>query len=177
LLGLVLWACVLQSGVHATLAGVITALFVPLSVPSRDYSPVEKMEHDLHPWVVFLILPLFGFANAGVPFEGMGLNSFTEPVTLGIILGLTIGKQLGIFSMLVLAIKSGLCLMPEGTNWRHLYGLSVLCGIGFTMSLFIGGLAFEGLEKQAEVRLGVLTASLISAVLGYFILRINSNKT
>lgn len=171
LLGLILWMAVLKSGVHATMAGVITALFIPLSVDDERRSPAKRLESDLHPWVAFLILPLFGFANAGVPFEGMGLNSLLEPVTLGIILGLVIGKQIGIFGTMWVAIKSGLCPKPEGANWCQLYGMSILCGIGFTMSLFIGGLAFTGVEMQASVRLGVLVGSLISAVTAYLLLR------
>lgn len=173
LLGLLLWLAVLQSGVHATLAGVVTALFIPVRVKGDQRSPAQRLEHDLHPWVAFLILPLFGFANAGVPFTGLGLESFAEPVTLGIILGLVIGKQVGIFSTVWLAVKTGLCPQPENTNWYQIYGMSVLCGIGFTMSLFIGGLAFSGVEFQAEVRLGVLTGSFISAIAGYILL----NKT
>ena len=171
LMGLILWAAVLQSGVHATMAGVITALFIPLRVPDERRSPAQRLEHDLHPWVVFLILPLFGFANAGVPFEGMGIDSLFDPVTLGIILGLIVGKQLGIFGTIWLAIKTGLCPKPEGTHWKHLYGVSILCGIGFTMSLFIGGLAFAGQDMQASVRLGVLVGSLISAAAAYILLR------
>lgn len=172
LLGIILWVAVLKSGVHATLAGVITALFIPM-VSSKDpkHSPCEHLEHALHPWVAFAILPIFAFANAGVPFEGMGLHSLSEPLTLGIIVGLTLGKQLGIFTMLVIAIKTGISPMPRGVSWIHLYAVSVLCGIGFTMSLFIGGLAFEGTADQASIRLGVLVASVISAVLGYCILR------
>ena len=121
--------------------------------------------------MAFGILPVFAFANAGVPFAGMGLHSFGDPLTLGIIVGLTLGKQLGIFTMLALTIKSGLSPMPRGVTWIQLYAVSVLCGIGFTMSLFIGSLAFAASEAQAAIRVGVLTASLISAVLGYAILR------
>lgn len=173
LIGLVLWVAVLKSGVHATLAGVITALFIPMR--HRDdvtYSPCKHLEHALHPWVAFGVLPIFGFANAGVPFAGMGLNSLIDPVTLGIIAGLILGKQLGIFSMLWLTIKSGLSPMPKNATWPQLYGISMLCGIGFTMSLFIGGLAFgDSLVMQAEVRLGVLVGSIISAILGYMLLK------
>lgn len=176
LLGLVLWAAVLQSGVHATMAGVITALFIPLTVPNERRAPAQRLEHDLHPWVAFLILPVFGFANAGVPFEGMGFSSLLQPVTLGIIAGLVIGKQVGIFATMWLAIKTGFCQKPEGTTWVHLYGVSILCGIGFTMSLFIGGLAFQGDEMQASVRLGVLVGSLISAVSAYIIFVATSKK-
>lgn len=177
LLGVILWIAVLKSGVHATLAGVATAMFIPMTCPKDSkFSPCKHLEHSLHPWVAFFILPIFAFANAGVPFAGMGLHSFAEPVTLGIILGLIVGKQVGIFSMLWITIKSGLSPMPSNTNWLHLYGVSILCGIGFTMSLFIGGLAFEDLEHQASIRLGVLTGSIISAIMGYSILYYASLK-
>jgi NhaA family Na+:H+ antiporter len=175
LLGMILWVAVLKSGIHATLAGVATAMFIPTRT-SKDkdmtdgHSPCEDLIHALHPWVAFGILPLFALANAGVPFTGMGLHSFAEPVTLGIILGLVVGKQVGIFGLLWLAIKTGISPMPKGVTWIHLYGVSILCGIGFTMSLFIGGLAFEDLHHQASIRLGVLSGSVISAVLGFLVL-------
>lgn len=172
ILGIILWVAVLQSGVHATLAGVATALFVPVSCRRRPgFSPAQSLEHALHPWVIFGILPLFAFTNAGVPFTGMGVHSLAEPVTLGIILGLFLGKQVGIFMTLFLAIKLGLSPKIKGAGWIHLYGVSILCGIGFTMSLFIGGLAFADLHHQASIRLGVLLGSLVSAVAGYLILR------
>jgi len=176
LLGILLWAVVLKSGVHATMAGVITALFIPVSIPGEKRSPAGRLEHDLKPWIIFLILPLFGFANAGVSFAGMGTGALLQPVTLGIILGLFIGKQLGVFGAIWLSVKSGLCPKPESVNWRQIYGLSVLCGIGFTMSLFIGGLAFSAAETGVSVRLGVLAGSVLSAVAGYMILRSNNNK-
>lgn len=180
LLGIIIWLAVLKSGIHATLAGVITAMFIPV-VSKKDPSitPCKNLEHALHPWVVFFILPLFAFANAGVPFEGMGFHSLKDPTTLGIILGLVVGKQIGVFSMLWIAIKAGWSPMPSGTNWVHLYAVSALCGIGFTMSLFIGGLAFDDLEHQAAIRLGVLVASTVSAIIGYSILRFApiDNKT
>jgi NhaA family Na+:H+ antiporter len=172
ILGVVLWVVVLKSGVHATLAGVITAIFIPMSSrKDPEYSPCTHLIHALHPWVAFAILPVFAFANAGVPFHGMGLHSLKDPLTLGIVLGLTLGKQIGIFTMLALAIKTGLSPMPRGLCWRQLYAVSVLCGIGFTMSLFIGSLAFESEAAQASIRLGVLLASLVSAGAGYCILR------
>lgn len=171
LLGILLWILVLESGVHAVLAGVLTALFIPVKVKDERRSPCQRLEHDLHPWVAFVILPLFGFANAGVPFDGMGWNSFLEPATLGIIMGLVVGKQVGIFGSVFFMVKSGISPMPEQTNWFHIYAMAVLSGIGFTMSLFIGGLAFTGIEMQAEVRLGVLVGSLISAVAGYMLLK------
>jgi len=172
ILGVILWVAVLKSGVHATLAGVTAALFIPV-VCRKDptITPCKTLEHALHPWVAFIILPIFAFANAGVPFKGMGFHSLGDPTTLGIILGLVMGKQIGIFSALFLAVKTGLSPMPTGTRWIHLYAVSALCGIGFTMSLFIGGLAFEDLQHQASIRLGVLVASVVSAVIGFVILR------
>lgn len=171
LFGVILWMAVLKSGVHATMAGVITAFFIPLRVPDERRSPAQRLERDLHPWVVFLILPLFGFANAGVSFEGLSADIMFQPVALGIMLGLFIGKQIGVFGASWLAIKAGFCEKPEGTHWAQIYGAALLCGIGFTMSLFIGGLAFTGVESQATVRLGVLAGSVLSALAGYFILR------
>ncbi len=170
LLGIILWVAVLKSGLHATLAGVVVAFFIPMRCKKTGASPCKSLEHSLHPWVAFGILPLFAFANAGVPFTGMGLHSIVEPTTLGIIAGLVIGKQIGIFSLLWLAIKTGISPMPSGTSWMQLYGVSILCGIGFTMSLFIGGLAFDDLHHQASIRLGVLVGSCISAILGFIVI-------
>jgi Na+:H+ antiporter, NhaA family len=176
LLGVILWLAVLQSGVHATLAGVITALFIPLKVEDERRSPSQRLEGDLHPWVVYIILPIFGFANAGVPFDGLSPASLLEPVTLGIIVGLIAGKQIGIFGTVWLCVKSGLCPKPEGASWVQIYGMAILCGIGFTMSLFIGGLAFSDMHMQADVRLGVLVGSFISAGLAYMLLRATGKK-
>ncbi len=174
-LGTILWAAVLESGVHATLAGVITACFIPLHAKDGHESPLKKLEHDLAPWVAFLVMPVFAFANAGVPLTGLGLDALFQPLTLGIIAGLVIGKQLGIFGTLFLSVKSGLCERPAGASWAQLYGLSMLCGIGFTMSLFIGGLAFpDNADLQNAVRLGVLAGSVLSAVSGYILLRITT---
>ncbi len=171
LVGLVMWASVLESGVHATLAGVATALFIPMHCNKKPgHSPCEALIHGLHPWVAFMVLPLFAFANAGVPLTGMGLHSLFDPVTLGIIAGLLIGKQIGVFGLLFFAIKSGLSPMLKDTTWLHIYGVSLLCGIGFTMSLFIGSLAFDDLTQQASIRLGVLTGSVLSAIVGATIL-------
>jgi len=170
-IGAVIWVCVLKSGVHATLAGVVIALTIPLkSTDAHGHSPLRHLEHGLHRWVAFGVLPIFAFANAGVTFEGIGLHSFVEPVKLGVSAGLFIGKQIGIFGTLFLMIRWGLARMPEGTNWTQLYGLSMLCGIGFTMSLFIGGLAWEHAHFDAPVRLGVITGSILSAVLGFLVL-------
>jgi NhaA family Na+:H+ antiporter len=172
IVGTILWVCVLKSGVHATLAGVLTALAIPLNVKDEDgHSLLKHLEHVLHPWVAFLVLPMFAFANAGISFEGIGWESFVEPVTLGIALGLIVGKQIGVFLPIWLCIKAGWAEMPAGTTWRHLYAVSILCGIGFTMSLFIGGLAFELSEFKAPVRLGVLSGSVVCAVVAFAILR------
>ncbi len=173
LVGLVMWVAVLKSGVHATLAGVLLALFIPLrdrADPER--SPLRELEHDLHPSVAYVILPLFAFANAGVDLGAVG-SSVLHPVPLGIATGLFIGKQLGVFGMCWLAIKVGLAKLPEDVNWRQLYGAALLCGVGFTMSLFIAGLAFEGgaTEYLGMDRLGILAGSLLSGVTGYFWLR------
>jgi NhaA family Na+:H+ antiporter len=172
LLGIMLWVLVLKSGVHATLAGVITAFAVPLAQGRHSqHSVLEDLEEALHPWVAYGILPLFAFANAGVSFAGIGMHSFRDPVMLGIALGLFLGKQIGIFGVLWLAIRSGLTPMPRETTWLQLYGVAVLSGIGFTMSLFIGSLAFPVGTFDAPVRLGVLTGSILSALCGYILLR------
>ncbi|NNF77181.1 MAG: Na+/H+ antiporter NhaA [Rhizobiales bacterium] len=172
-MGLVLWVLVLKSGVHATLAGVITALAIPLSKrEGSDSTLLEDLEHGLHRWVAFAILPLFAFANAGVSFSGIGVESFVEPVKLGISMGLFVGKQVGIFVLLWLTISLKLAPMPQNANRLHLYGVSILGGVGFTMSLFIGSLAFEHSDFEAPIRLGVLAGSLLSAAFGYLVLRI-----
>ncbi len=175
LLGIVLWVCELKSGVHATIAGVLTALTIPLRpVAEGEPSLLKQLEHELHPWVAFGILPVFAFANAGVSFKGVGLYNFIEPVKLGISMGLFVGKQIGVFGMIWLAIRTGLAPMPPGTTWSQLYGVSLLCGVGFTMSLFIGSLAFEHSSFEAPIRLGVLTGSVLSGVCGYLLLRFAS---
>lgn len=177
LVGAVLWVSVLKSGVHATLAGVITALAVPMRGSEPDSpSMLNQLEHRLHPWVAYLILPMFAFANAGVSFENLGLSTVLEPVTLGIALGLLVGKQIGVFIPLWLCIKLKLTPMPAGANWGQLYGVALLCGVGFTMSLFIGGLAFEAAGFDAPVRVGVLGGSALAAVAGYIVLRIASRR-
>lgn len=173
LVGLFLWVCVLKSGVHATLAGVAIGLAVPLRIPdAAGHAPLERLEHALHPWVAFGVLPVFAFANAGVPLAGIGLETIAGPVPLGIAAGLFLGKQVGVFGASWLAIRSGLCGRLPGASAGQLYGVAVLTGIGFTMSLFIGMLAFPGIERAAEVRIGVLGGSLLSAVVGWAILRV-----
>ncbi len=176
--GIVLWACVLKSGVHATLAGVVTAWAIPLE-PDADEgrSLLERLEHALHPWVAFGVLPAFAFANAGISFAGINIESFVEPVMLGISLGLFVGKQLGVFATLFLVIKFGLAPMPEGTNWCQLYAVSLFCGIGFTMSLFVGSLAFEHAHFDAPIKLGVMTGSFLSAIFGYTLLKVSLPAT
>ena len=171
LVGLFVWVCVLKSGVHATLAGVITALSIPLAAgPAGHAGPLEKLEHALGPWVSFGILPLFAFANAGVSMDGLTLADLAAPVPLGIALGLFIGKPAGIYSFARVAISSGLASMPQGATRMQLFGASALAGIGFTMSLFIGMLAFTDPAFSPHVRLGVLTGSLLSGLTGFAIL-------
>lgn len=172
LLGFVLWFAVLKSGIHATLAGVVTAFFIPLRCQQNPkYSPLKRLEHDLHPWVAFMVLPIFAFANAGVSFAGMTLDDVFNPVTLGIAKGLFFGKQMGIFLILLIVVKTGLSPMPKNTSWLQLYAVSLLCGIGFTMSLFIGELAFDTRDQAAAVRMGVIIGSVTAATLAYLILR------
>jgi NhaA family Na+:H+ antiporter len=169
--GVIMWACVLKSGVHATLAGVVLALAVPMGQgASEERSPSEAAEHALEPWVHFGVLPLFAFANAGVSLKGLSLADLVAPIPLGIAAGLFLGKQIGIFGFAWAAIRLGLADMPAGASWRQLYGVAVIGGIGFTMSLFIGTLAFPDGGQAAHVRLGVLAGSLVSAVAGYAVL-------
>lgn len=171
----ILWVAVLESGVHATLAGVVAAMFIPMANKNDpEHSPLKDLEHALHPWVAFGILPLFGFANAGVPLAGFSLEDIVNPLSLGIAAGLVVGKQLGVFSMLWLAIVTGLSPKPAGATWPQLYAVSVLCGIGFTMSLFIGTLAFTDSDMQNTVRLGVIGGSIVAAVGGYLLLLYNT---
>ncbi len=176
LVGLAVWVCVLKSGVHATLAGVAVAFFIPLRAKTEDgESPLEHLEHALHPWVAFAILPFFAFANAGVSLEGLTFASLLAPVPLGIAAGLFIGKQIGVFGLSYGAVRLGLAKLPQGISWLQIYGLSFLTGIGFTMSLFIGTLAYDDLEHATGVRLGVLLGSLVSGVGGYLLLRFSSS--
>ena len=172
LIGALLWFCLLRSGIHATLAGVILALFIPLGdTETDDASPLLKLEAALHPWVAFLIVPVFGFANAGVALGNLSLANLLDPVPLGVALGLFLGKQIGISLLALLAIRSGLARLPEGANGLQLYGVALLCGIGFTMSLFIGALAFPGAPLLVdEVKIGVLLGSLLSALAGVAVL-------
>ncbi|MEM9277763.1 MAG: Na+/H+ antiporter NhaA [Pseudomonadota bacterium] len=173
LIGTFIWVCVLKSGVHATLAGVVTALAIPIAGKTKqDQSPLHHLEHSLHPWVAFLVLPVFAFANAGVSLDGIKVEDLTASVPLGIALGLFFGNQIAIFILSWLAVKSGIAKMPEGVRWVQIYGAGCLAGIGFTMSLFIGTLAFQDPELVNQVRLGVLMGSFASAVLGFTVLKL-----
>lgn len=173
MVGLIMWVAMLKSGVHATLAGVILAMFIPLtSKVDANYSPLKSLEHDLHSVVAFFVLPVFAFANAGIRFAGIGFEQLFHSVPLGIALGLFVGKQVGIFGLCWLSIKFKLTSLPQGMSWGALYGTAALAGIGFTMSLFIGSLAFEetGVNLLFDERLGIILGSLMSGVLGYIVL-------
>jgi NhaA family Na+:H+ antiporter len=176
LLGVALWLAVLMSGVHATVAGVLAALTIPvrrsIAAPDDPQSPLHKLEHALQPWVAYAVIPIFGFANAGVALGSVGWAELLSPVTLGVAGGLFLGKQLGIFTVVRLAVALGFGVRPAGATWLQIYGVSLLCGIGFTMSLFIGGLAFADARTMEAVKIGVLGGSVASAMLGYFVLRL-----
>ncbi|SHJ55441.1 sodium/proton antiporter, NhaA family [Malonomonas rubra DSM 5091] len=178
-LGVFLWICVLKSGVHATLAGVVLAFAVPLRTQNQQgKSPLRHLEHSLHPWVAFGILPLFAFANAGISLAGLSLNDLLSPLPLGIAAGLFVGKPLGIFVFSWLGVRLGFARLPQGVTWLEFLGMAVLCGIGFTMSLFIATLALGGMssEMAESARLGVLLGSLVSALSGYFLLRFAAQR-
>lgn len=173
LVGLVLWVCILKSGVHATLAGVIVGFMIPLHTKDKR-SPSESLEHGLHPWVAYLILPLFAFANAGVSLQGVSISGLTSLLPLGIASGLFIGKPLGIFLFSWLAVKLGVAKLPDAINFKQIFAVSVLCGIGFTMSIFIASLAFEGADLALTTysKLGILLGSTTAAIVGYSLLRL-----
>ncbi len=173
LVGLIMWVAMLKSGVHATLAGVVLAMFIPLkSSTNPAESPLKSLEHDLHAVVAFFVLPVFGFANAGINFSGVTFNQLFHHVPLGIAAGLFLGKQVGIFTICWLAIKLNITSLPQNISWAGLYGTAVLCGIGFTMSLFIGSLAFANLDTTLlfDERFGIILGSLLSGIVGYLIL-------
>ncbi|MBN2751148.1 MAG: Na+/H+ antiporter NhaA, partial [Rhodospirillaceae bacterium] len=168
LIGAVLWVAVLKSGVHATLAGVVVALAIPGTATTPNApSPLKRLEHRLHGWVNFFIMPVFAFANAGVPLDGMGISDILAPLPMGIGLGLFLGKQSGVMMASWLAVHFGLAKLPEGTHWRAMYGVALLTGIGFTMSLFIGMLAFNDPAHANALRVGVLSGSIASALAGF----------
>jgi len=181
LVGTALWLCVLKSGVHATLAGVVTALFVPATNAARTApAPATTLEHSLHPWVAFAILPVFAFANAGVDVGGLSMRDLLQPIPLGVLLGLFVGKQVGVFTFAWLAVRAGLAQLPAGVNFSQVYGAAILCGIGFTMSLFIGMLAFENAaagEIVVSDRLGILAGTFLSAVVGSVVLHFALPRT
>ena len=178
-IGVVMWIALLKSGVHATLTGVALAMFIPMrSEQEPDISPLKSMEHDLHPMVAFLILPVFAFCNAGINFEGVGLEQLLHGVSLGVAFGLFFGKQIGVFAFCWLGIILKLTKLPNGMSWMTLYGTAMLCGIGFTMSLFIGSLAFEetGVNLIFDERLGILLGSLAAGLAGWQVLRVSLKK-
>ena len=181
LVGIIMWIAVLKSGVHATLAGVALAAFIPMrDAKDEHHSPLRELEHDLHSVVAFGVLPLFAFVNSGISLAGVGFSDLLHPVPLGIAAGLFVGKQVGIFGLCFLAIKLGLARLPDGANWGSLYGVSMLCGVGFTMSLFVGSLAFENTTLDPELvfdeRLGIILGSLLSGLVGYLVLQVSLPK-
>ncbi|EMB49737.1 pH-dependent sodium/proton antiporter [Vibrio mimicus] len=173
--GLILWIAVLKSGVHATLAGVVIGFAIPLKGNKGEHSPLKHLEHALHPYVAFGILPLFAFANAGISLQGVSIDGLTSMLPLGVALGLFLGKPLGIFSFSWAAVKLGVAQLPEGINFKHIFAVSVLCGIGFTMSIFISSLAFGQANAAYDTyaRLGILMGSTTAALLGYALLRLS----
>ena len=176
LLGAIMWYFVLKSGVHATLAGVVTAFCIPLK-DKWGKSPLHSLENGLTPYVLYLIIPIFAFANAGIVLKGMTFNDLLAPLPLGIALGLIVGKQVGVFGLTMLMVKTGIAKMPHGATALHIYGISCLAGVGFTMSLFIGGLSFADAEMMNQVRLGVLSGSIASGILGYTALMMASRQS
>jgi len=178
IIGLILWVCVLKSGVHATLAGVTLAFCIPLRTKNAEPSPLLTLEHALHPWVAYGILPLFAFANAGLSLTGVTAESFTHHVPMGIAVGLLLGKTIGVFGLTWLAVKTGIAALPQNANWGQVLGVAILCGIGFTMSLFVGSLAFvPGASEYAGMdRMGILTGSVFAALIGYAVTLAASRK-
>jgi NhaA family Na+:H+ antiporter len=174
LIGVIMWIAVLKSGIHATLAGVVLALFIPMfDRTDPEHSPLEELEHDLHNTVAFGILPLFAFANSGISLKGAGFAELFHSVPLGIAAGLFIGKQMGVMIMCWLIFKLGISTMPRGMNYKQIYGAALLCGVGFTMSLFIGGLAFAGETALFDERLGIIMGSIVSGIAGYLMLKVS----
>ena len=177
IIGAFMWFFTYKSGIHATIAGVLLASTIPHRIKEKDFSLLIKLEHAISPYVAFMIMPTFAFANAGVSLEGLSLTSLLEPVPLGILLGLFVGKQVGVMVVSFIAVKFGVAQMPDKSSWLSLYGVSILTGVGFTMSLFVGNLAFaENIQYIDGVKIGVLAGSLLSTVFGYFILLYASKK-
>jgi len=177
IIGAFMWFFTYKSGIHATIAGVLLASTIPHRIKEKDFSLLIKLEHAISPYVAFMIMPIFAFANAGVSLEGLSLTSLLEPVPLGILLGLFVGKQVGVMVLSFIAVKFGVAQMPDKSSWLSLYGVSILTGVGFTMSLFVGNLAFaENIQYIDGVKIGVLAGSLLSTVFGYFILLYASKK-
>lgn len=168
LTGMILWLCILKSGIHATIAGILLALFIPHS--SKQNSALIKLEYQLHPYVSFLILPIFAFFNAGVSLKDLSISAILHPIAAGIAIGLFIGKQLGVMLFSYCAIKCKICILPHHTSWYQFYGMAVVTGVGFTMSLFIGGLSFSQHEYQNLMKLGVVSGSTLSGIIGYMLL-------
>ncbi len=177
IVGIFIWLFVLKSGVHATLAGIAVAAFIPLK-GGDDHSPSRHLEHILHPWVAYGVLPVFAFANAGLPLAGLSMDAVTGTVSTGIFLGLFFGKQIGVFGVTALLVGLGISKKPEGSSWGMLYGIALLCGVGFTMSLFIGSLAFEhgGFSQAAALKIGVISGSVASALGGWLVLHVSLPK-
>jgi NhaA family Na+:H+ antiporter len=177
IIGSFMWFFTYKSGIHATIAGVLLASTIPHNIKDKDFSLLIKLEHAISPYVAFIIMPIFAFANAGVSLEGLSLASLLEPVPLGILLGLFVGKQVGVMIFSYIAVKTGAAEMPDNSSWLSLYGVSILTGIGFTMSLFVGNLAFtENIQYIDGVKIGVLAGSLLSTLFGYFILLFSTKK-
>ena len=177
IIGAFMWFFTYKSGIHATIAGVLLASTIPHRIKDKDFSLLIKLEHAISPYVAFMIMPIFAFANAGVSLEGLSLMSLLEPVPLGILLGLFVGKQIGVMLISFIAVRLGVAQMPDKSSWLSLYGVSILTGVGFTMSLFVGNLAFvENIQYIDGVKIGVLSGSLLSTVFGYFILLYASKK-
>ena len=177
LVGIILWICVLKSGVHATLAGVVVAFFIPLKDEKNNLSPLRNLEHELHSWVTYGILPIFAFANAGISLQGLTFNSLFNSLTLGIILGLIFGKSLGVLLMTAVGSLFKICTLPKQVSILQFIGMSFFTGIGFTMSLFIGTLAFEDVLLQTQIRLGVIVGSLVAGLIGSVFILLSKDKT
>jgi NhaA family Na+:H+ antiporter len=172
--GLLLWVCVLNSGIHATIAGILLAFFIPLK--AGDAKPLTKLEHAISPWVAYFILPVFAFANTGISMEGVSIDLLTLPITTGIASGLFFGKQAGVMLLSAIGVRTGLCKLPRNITWIEYYGMALVTGVGFTMSLFVGTLAFDDLHTQTAVHLGIIIGSLASGLAGYVVLRIVGHK-